>query len=161
MSSKSTSGFNFINTIFKTMKRFFAILAALVSLPFLSTADDHAIPFAQLPQTSQTFVQTHFKGVNVVLAMRDFDSYEVRFEDGTEIEFDRSGNWKEIDCKYKAVPASVVKLIPAGIKSYVSSNFPQAEINQVNVKRWGYEVELNNGLELDFNKNGGFLRMDD
>ena len=93
------------------MKRFFAILAALVSLPFLSTADDHAIPFAQLPQTSQTFVQTHFKGVNVVLAMRDFDSYEVRFEDGTEIEFDRSGNWKEIDCRRAHQPMNLFQPI--------------------------------------------------
>lgn len=144
------------------MKRIITILAALVCLPFMASADDdYAIQFAQLPQVSQTFVQTHFNGVNVVLSMRDSHSFEVRFEDGSEVEFDYAGNWKEVDCKYKSVPASVLKLVPAGIQTYVSANFPQAIITKINLKVWGYEVELNNGLDVEFNREGTFLRIDD
>lgn len=66
------SGFmyNFASSQFKTtaMKRIITILALLVCLPLLSSADnDYVIPFEQLPQVSQTFVQTHFSGVNVSL----------------------------------------------------------------------------------------------
>ena len=143
------------------MKKMIVAFAMIFALSFVAFADDYAIPFAQLPQVSQTFVQTHFKDVNVALSMRDSHSFEVRFEDGTEVEFDHVGKWKEVDCKYKALPASVLELVPAGIPTYVTTNFPQSIITKVNVKAWGYEVELNNGLDLEFNKAGAFLRIDD
>ena len=144
------------------MKKFFALLAALVCLPFISSADDdYAIQFAQLPAVSQTFVRTHFDEKAVSYCMRDAHSFEVRFNDGVEVEFDYAGNWKEVDCKYKVVPASVLKLIPASIQTYVKSTFPKIIITKVNVKPWGYELELNNGLDVEFDKTGNFLRIDD
>ena len=93
--------------------------------------------------------------------MRDSHSFEVRFNDGTEVEFDYSGQWKEVDCKYKVVPASVMKLIPAEIQTYVENTFPQTLITKVNVKNWGYELELSNGFDAEFDKSGRFLRIDD
>ena len=160
------SGFMYIfaSSQFKTtaMKRIITILALFVCLPLMSSADnDYVIPFEQLPQVSQTFVQTHFSGVNVSFTMRDSHSFEVRFEDGSEVEFDKKGNWKEVDCKRQAVPASVLSLVPAEIQTYAAATFPQATITKINQKHWGYEVELSNGFDLEFNKKGKFLRMDD
>ncbi len=144
------------------MKRFFALLAALVCIPFISSADDdYAIQFTQLPAVSQTFVKTHFSGSQVSYCLRDSHSYEVRFTDGAEVEFDNAGNWKEVDCKYKTVPASVLKLIPASIQTYVGKNFRNAVITKVNAKPWGYELELGNGLDVEFDRTGNFLRIDD
>lgn len=143
------------------MKRFLAVLAFAAVMPFMAMADDYVIPFEQLPEVSRSFVQTHFSGVQVAYAMRDSHSYEVRLADGGEIEFDYAGNWKEVDCKYRAVPASVMKLVPEGIPAYVSASFPKSLITKVNVKNWGYELELDNGLDLEFNKTGAFLRIDD
>lgn len=143
------------------MKKIITILA-LISLPILSFADgDYAIQFAQLPAQSQAFVKTHFDGAQVSYCLRDAHSFEVRFDDGAEVEFNHAGKWKEVDCKYKAVPASVLKLIPASVLTYVESNFPKALVTKVNVKSWGYELELNNGLDVEFNKKGKFLRIDD
>jgi len=34
-------------------------------------------------------------------------------------------------------------------------------IKEIKKKRTGYEVELSNGLDLEFNSKGKFLRMDD
>ena len=144
------------------MKKFISVLAAFVCISFLSYADDdYAIQFAHLPAVSQTFVQTHFAGIQVSYCMRDAHSFEVRFNDGAEVEFDYVGNWKEVDCKYKAVPSSVLKLIPAEIQTYVENTFPQTLITKVNVKNWGYELELSNGFDAEFDKSGRFLRIDD
>ena len=144
------------------MKRFFAILAVLVCISFISSADDdYAIPFNQIPSASQAFVKKHFPESQVSYCMRDSHSYEVRFSDGAEVEFNNSGNWKEVDCKYKAVPASVIKLIPASIPTYAGNNFQNTVITKVNAKPWGYELELSNGLDLEFDKAGNFLRIDD
>ena len=144
------------------MKKFITLLVALVCLPFVSSADDdYAIQFTQLPVVSQTFVRTHFGQEHVSYCMRDSHSFEVRLDDGGEVEFNSAGNWKEVDCKYKTVPVSVLKLIPASIPTYVESTFPQTIITKVNVKPWGYELELNNGLDVEFNKDGKFMRIDD
>lgn len=147
------------------MKKYFSLLYVFLAASSLIAAaspdDDYAIPFGQLPAVSQNFVKTHFDMASVAYCMRDAHSYEVRFSDASEIEFDYSGKWEEIDCKYKAVPESVVKLIPASIPSHVQANFPSALITKIKVKNWGYELELNNGIELEFNKKGTFLRIDD
>lgn len=97
----------------------------------------------------------------ISFTMRDSHSFEVRFEDGSEVEFDKKGNWKEVDCKRQAVPASVLSLVPAEIQTYAAATFPQVTITKINQKHWGYEVELSNGFGLEFDKKGKFLRMDD
>lgn len=140
----------------------FCIALALTSIVAIAAPDDdYVIPFEQLPTVSQNFVKTNFDVATVAYCMRDAHSYEVRFSDASEIEFDHAGNWEEIDCKYKAVPESVIKLIPASAPAYVQTNFPSSLITKVKVKAWGYELELNTGLELEFNRKGGFLRIDD
>lgn len=148
---------------YKIMKQAFLSICLLVSsFFFIATADDdYPITFEQLPPVSQTFVKTHFANVQVAFCLRDSHSYEVRLADASEIEFNLNGSWKEIDCKYQAVPVSVTDLLPKDIPTYVKTNFPTAIITKVNVKVWGYELELNNGLEVEFNSQGQFMRMDD
>lgn len=128
------------------MKKYFSLLYVVLAASSLIAAaspdDDYAIPFGQLPAVSQNFVKTHFDVASVAYCMRDAHSYEVRFSDASEIEFDYSGK-------------------PASIPSHVQANFPSALITKIKVKNWGYELELNNGIELEFNKKGTFLRIDD
>ena len=45
--------------------------------------------------------------------------------------------------------------------NYVATNFPVVNIIEVNKERSKFEVELNNGVDLVFDKNGNFLRYDD
>lgn len=146
------------------MKKFLGILVISIAAAFCATAvygDDFAITFEQLPAVSQSFVKTHFLGIQVAYCTKDSHSFEVHMGDGSEIEFDYLGNWEDVDCKYKAVPDSVIELIPVEIPNYVKANFPSTLITKVKVKTWGYELELNTGLELEFNKAGKFLRIDD
>ena len=47
--------------------------------------------------------------------------YEVMLNDGAKIEFDKKGNWDNVDCETYAVPTA---LVPASITRYVKANFP-------------------------------------
>ncbi len=58
----------------------------------------------------------------------------------------------------KGVPAF---FIPKAIASYVKSNYQNMVITKINKEYHGYEVELNNGLDLSFDNSGRFLGMDD
>ncbi|MDD6687766.1 PepSY-like domain-containing protein, partial [Sodaliphilus pleomorphus] len=76
---------------------------------------------------------------------------------GEKLEFDRNGNWTEIDCKKSRVP---VALVPSAIKNYVRKNYSGATIVQIEKARSGYEVQLSTGLELTFNKNFKVIDID-
>lgn len=119
--------------------------------------NDRPITFQQLPQKAQTFINTHFKGVEVLSATVD-DDYEVYLANGTKVEFTMQGDWKEVKCPGTAVPAAIV---PAAISKYVKTNFANSMIIKIDKKYSGYEIELNNGMELKFDKSGNFLAIDD
>lgn len=53
--------------------------------------------------------------------------------------------------------------LPKTVPAYVKANFPTAIITKVNTKVWGFEVELNSGLEVEFNPyfRWNFLKLSD
>ena len=58
-----------------------------------------------------------------------------------------------------AVPAAI---IPTAIQQYVTATFPGQIITKIDKeRRYGYEIELSNDIELKFNKNGMIIGMDD
>lgn len=119
--------------------------------------NDRPITFKELPQKSQQFITTHFSGVEVLSVTVD-DDYEVYLANGTKVEFTLQGEWKEVKCPGFAVPAAIV---PAAITKYVKAQFPNSAIVKIDKKYRGYEVELNNDLELKFDKDGNFIGVDD
>ncbi len=84
--------------------------------------------------------------------------YKVVLASGTEVEFDSKGDWTEVDANTAAVPQDIV---PAKIKSYVQKSFPDNKIVQIKKDKKGYEIELTNGIEVKFNKNADFIKIDD
>ena len=124
-----------------------------------------ANPAAQaqgLPQQITDFLQKQFPGATVSYVETDADhggmEYDVTLNDGTEVDFDRANQWESVDCHVKAVPAA---LVPGAISSYVKSNNQGLPITKISRKPYGYEIELNNGLELRFDPNGNFAGIDD
>ncbi len=138
-------------------------LVCLVTFQVSAFADnDKPISMSQLPATAQQIIKKHFSGKKVALAKMEtglFEkSYDVVFNNGEKVEFDRKGNWTEIDCKMSSVPAA---LIPAKIKQYVKSTYPGAKIIQIEVDASEYEVKLSNRLEVTFNKSFQVIDIDD
>lgn len=136
------------------------ILAALFGFHFAS-AQEKNITFEQLPAEAQTFVKKHFSKLKVVNVFEDakpnHTEYDVFFENGTEIEFLSNGDWEEVKSRTNELPASVV---PAAISQYIKNQFPNAFVREIKKKRYGFEVEISNGLDLEFDQNGNFLRFD-
>lgn len=142
--------------------KFFAVALMCMMVSTVCNADDRMVPVSQLPAAAKTFVQQNFNGKSIVYA--EFDNefgggrYEVMLNDGTQIDFDKKGNWDKVDCEMGVVPAA---LVPGTIANYVKTNFAGSTVTKIDKERHGYDVELSNGLELKFNKAGTLIGMDD
>lgn len=137
----------------------FSALVLLISPSVL--AKDIIITKSELPKQALAFMDTHFNAKTIQLVEKDVDllsvSYKVTFTDQIEIEFDQSGAWEEVDGNKNQLPTTFL-LKP--IVTYITTNYPGAQVIKVSNERRIYEVELNNGLELEFTKTGEFKRID-
>ena len=125
--------------------------------------NDKPVQVNQLPAKAQTFLNTYFKDVKVALATQDTElfskSYDVVFNTGDKVEFDKSGEWTEVRCRQTGVPAAIV---PAQIAEYVKTTYPDAQILQIERDDRGeYEVKLSNRWEITFNKQMQVVDIDD
>ncbi|ELS4803908.1 PepSY-like domain-containing protein, partial [Campylobacter coli] len=117
-------------------------LAALLGATVLF-ARDIIVPASELPRNAQDFISKNFKTAQIALVKKDIDSYDVTLNDGTEIDFIITGEWKEVDGKYKALPNSILPNIMPKISA--SSN---AQIIEVSREISGYKFELSNQLKI-------------
>lgn len=147
------------------MKKFTILLAAIALFAGIATASaghDRPISVDQLPAPAQQFLKTHFNGIGVSYAKVDEEmlskSYDVVLVNGCKVEFLKNGNWKDVDCKYAEVPASIV---PGQIKAYVAKNHPGRKITSIDRDKRDYEIELDNGLDLKFDLKFNLIQIDD
>ncbi|EKD8577275.1 PepSY-like domain-containing protein, partial [Campylobacter coli] len=126
-------------------------LAALLGATVLF-ARDIIVPASELPRNAQDFISKNFKTAQIALVKKDIDSYDVTLNDGTEIDFIITGEWKEVDGKYKALPNSILPNIMPKISA--SSN---AQIIEVSREISGYKFELSNQLKIYTDAQGNIL----
>lgn len=146
-------------------KTLIALLVAVVTAVTASAFDKYTINREELPQPAREFLDEHFPKAKVSMIKVDKHllkktDYDVKLVNGTKIEFSNAGKWTSVDCKSREVPQAI--LLKA-IRNYVKKNFPGTFVTSVEKKSSGYEVELNDGIELKFNLLGGFksMKMDD
>ena len=146
------------------VKKLLIMIVAVLGISTAATAKDtYARDASVLPKAAQTMIANNFKAkVNVVKIESDFgrvSEYEVVLTDGTEISFDRDGNWDNVEV---GIQGSIPKaFIPQAIADYVKANQPGQKIVGIEKERHGYDVYLSNGIEMIFDTNGKFLRYDD
>ncbi len=145
------------------MKRCIFLLMSLFIIANVSFADnDKPITVNELPSNAKSFIEKYFAGITVSYAKMEtefFDkSYEVIFANGNKVEFDKNGEWKDVDCKFTEVPSPI---IPQKIKDYVSTHYKNSQILKIERDKHGYEVKLNNKLELTFNSKFNLIDVDD
>lgn len=80
------------------------------------------------------------------------------FVNGSKVEFVRNGDWKEVDCRYGEVPAGIV---PQPILDYVNTRFTGRTVVRIERERKGYDVGLDNGLDLKFDRSFRLVDIDD
>ncbi|EAI6790852.1 Putative periplasmic protein [Campylobacter coli] len=115
-------------------------------------ARDIIVPASELPRNAQDFISQNFKTAQIALVKKDIDSYDVTLNDGTEIDFIITGEWKDVDGKYKALPNSILPNIMPKISA--SSN---AQIIEVSREINGYKFELSNQLKIYTDAQGNIL----
>ena len=128
-----------------------------MSLTMSADDDDRVITYQQLPQAAQTFLKQHFAKKVPLVVTADWDDYTIVYESGEKVEFDKKGNWKEIVCRTSKVPNDV---LPQQIKTYIQKNYPGKSVVKLDRHRSVYEVKLNNGMEIEFNRNFQVIDVD-
>ncbi|MCM1320128.1 MAG: PepSY-like domain-containing protein [Muribaculaceae bacterium] len=146
------------------MKKILLTLMLMVSVVFIASArDNYTHDENVLPTAARTVLKNNFKGnVSVIKVDKDWgrvSEYEVILTDGTEVTFDRAGNWTDIESSMKSnVPDSMV---PQNIRNWVKQNQKGTKIVGIEKGRGGYTIELSNGVEAKFSTSGSFVRYDD
>lgn len=143
-------------------KSLILLLTILLGLSIAQARDTYSRDPADLPAAAQTMLKKYFpkKQVNHIKIDKPLignADYDVVLSDGTEIDFDHKGDWKEIDCGINSVPKGV---LPVAITNYIAKNYKGAKIIKVDKESNKYEIELSNGLDLEFDRAGNFLRVD-
>lgn len=143
------------------MKKYFSVvLIALCSLT--ACAKEQVITFDQVPEPAKAIVSAHFDASQIAYVTLDkglLDAdYEVKFNDGRSLEFNKAGELTKVDCQQTEVPSA---LIPELVRQYVKANFPNAFITEWGKDDRRWKAELNSGLDLEFNSKYEFVRIDD
>ena len=143
-------------------KLFLAIgLFAILSVAFIS-CDTNTKDVTVLPAAAQSVLKNDFKSEvsNIEIEKKDgvIKEYEVKLANGMKIEFDTLGVWQEIKAPRDGeVPRSFV---PDTIMNYVNEKYPEIKVRKIQKESYGYEVDLSNKTELQFDNNGGFIKED-
>lgn len=137
-------------------------MTGLLTLVFVSKADEKPIKFEQLPSAAQKFIKDKLHKDKVVYVLKDddiiFPEYEVYLESGTKVTFFNDGKLESI----KAGSAGMSKgIVPQQIVTYVAANHPGFPIVEFEIDRNTYEVSLSNGIELKFSSGFQLLDVDD
>lgn len=154
------------------MKKIFLVLTGLIaSLILVSCSDDdnnERVSFSEVPETAKSFLTKHFTDfdeANISYIEKDSDgTYDVKFNDRTEIDFYPNGVWKEIDLNGNTLPNSIAMLLPENALNYISSTYPNAIIEEIekiepySEDGQGFKIELRNDRDIYFDAKGNVLK---
>lgn len=143
------------------------LLSALLLIFFVSqsacagdviTHDTKKLPVAARTFISTYFAKTQVSHIKIESELFQTKKYEVLLTDRTEIDFDRNGEWLEVDCDKASVPLGIV---PVYVAEYLRVNFPDTYVTKIERKRRGVEVDLSNDWSITFNEKGEVIEIDD
>ena len=137
------------------MKRIFglAVTCMFMSAPVFAQNNTD-----ELPQQSTNFIEEHFSSDRIAEVdvdnswynVSDSETYEVRFENGIELDFNSDGEITEIESENgEPIPNSV---LPESVRSEIEHKSPNARIVNWEKDDDGHEVELDDGKEYDFDR---------
>lgn len=90
------------------MKKLLFLLLSVFTLQVAQADNDKPITFDKLPAKAQTFIKQNFPTEKVAFTKMEKGfldtSYDVVFVNGNGVEFDKNGEWTELDCKRSSVP---------------------------------------------------------
>ena len=126
--------------------------------------DETIVALTNFPVKAQDFIKQNFSNSDIYYSIKEVDrsetKYKTQLKDGTKIEFDVNGDWKEVkNGMNKPIPT---KFFPENISKYIQTNYPKIDVNKIekDAKDKEIKVELiQNNLDLKFDLNGNFIKL--
>ena len=147
------------------MKRINYLLIVLSLLSVMACAGNDKITSDTnvLPVSSRQFISDHFKDIPVSHIQKEknlirISSYDVILTDGTNVEFNHKGEWKEIKRHGLPIPPAI---IPEVIQDLIKKNYSSNKVVKIEKEIRDYEIKLDNGLEMTFDLKGNLIDIDD
>lgn len=136
------------------MKKIVKIVSLICIILTVTACDGQKILTpSTLDPAITSFVTTYFPQSTITSAIYEDHEYDLLLSDGVKLEFDKKFNWKEIDCEHSTIYQEVPNvLVPPAIKNYVTSNYSQNRIVKISQDRDGWSVDLDNKIEIEFDK---------
>lgn len=138
----------------------YGVLMALL-IGVSAIADSRSVTYEQLPKSARELLHNHLAHltINTIRVEQSLlgREYTVYFTNGDHIDFDKDGAWEEMEFRHGIDPT----LLPKAIRRTIDKEFDANNVRSIERNRKGYEVELENGLELEFNHSGKLIDVDD
>ncbi len=130
-------------------------------MTFLTNCEkEEIISSLDLPVEINSYISTHFPNKSILQVIKDKDglikSYDILLNENVSLEFNRKNEIIDIDANTK-LPDSV---IPDKILQFVALKYAANFVTDWQLDGNNQQVELDNGLDLEFNIKGEFLRID-
>jgi len=137
-----------------------SLMATALAFTLTSCDKEKIIPTSDLPSEITSYISTHFPNNTTVQVIKDRDgltkTYDILLSESISLEFNRKKEIIDID-GVAQLPNSV---IPEKIRQYVTTNYSTNFITDWELDDKNQQVQLDNGLDLEFNMKGDFLRID-
>lgn len=137
-----------------------SLIATLFTISLTSCTQEVIIPASEYPSEITSYTSTHFPNNSILQVIKDredlTETYDVLLSENIRLEFNRKKEIIDIDGAAQ-LPNSV---IPERILQYVTSNYPTNFITDWELDNKNQQVQLDNGLDLEFTMKGDFLRID-
>lgn len=136
-------------------------IVVLISITFAASAQKKIISSSKLPKAITSYLSNNFpKNPILQVSLKERSSskrFKIILKSNIKVEFNSKYGVTKIEANSQ-LPYSV---IPREVLKYVKANYPNAAITEWELEHQGQQVELDNGLELNFDMTGKFLRIDD
>lgn len=139
---------------------YLVVLVSVAAMLVVSCEKEKVVSTDRLPASAQSFITQHFPEHEILQVVKERDdlktSYDVYLSEGYNLDFDKHGNILGIESPNR-LPDSVV---PPKLLAYVRTHYPDHFIRDWEKDDRGQEIKLSNGMELQFDKEGNFQRID-
>ena len=130
-----------------------AAIASLTTMAFCTKVDSN-------PKI-ENFVNTYFPQATISATVPDGREFDVMLSDNTKLEFTHKVEWESVDCEHSTIYTFVPSaLVPQQITNYVNQNYPNNTIVKISKDGRNWDIELNNDIEIEFNKNFEVIEID-
>lgn len=144
--------------------RTLATLAFTLTIVSCSSDDDGnnetLLTENEIPDQIMSYLSEHFPDNDIIKTVQDNDdgttTYEVYLDGNYELDFNADYDITDIDGTSE-LPDSV---IPQALLDYVSQNYADHYITDWELESSYQQIELDNGVELEFEMDGTFIRVD-